>query len=221
MGIPTPSPTPRAIFSLLLSCGLSTMLTSCGFEGVGDGAAVESKSFVIEVENPVSLDVEEGVEVEVGLGLVVEGSIAVVLVTGLVLVNITVTLEVIEGSCIAVVLVSGLVLVVMVIAGEVLEEARVLVDILVEGEGFEYVIGVAKAIKSGLETTILNPVSRQLALAVSQTRPIKAEPQSVLVHIATAFKKVTLEHRQAFDTARVVIVGSGQPDAAASASKHG
>lgn len=91
MGIPTPSPTPRAIFSLLLSCGLSTTLTSCGFEGVDDGAAVEGKSFVIEVENPVSLDVEEGVEVEVGLGIVVEGSIAVVLVTGLVLVIIIVT----------------------------------------------------------------------------------------------------------------------------------
>lgn len=112
-------------------------------------------------------------------------------------------------------------LVVILVAREVLEEARVLVNILVEGEVFEGVIGVAKAIKSGLETTILDPVSRQFALAVSQTRPGKAEPQLVVVHIATAFKKVTLEHRQAFDTARVVIVGSGQPDAAASANKHG
>lgn len=195
-GIPTPSPTPRAIFSLLLRRGLSTTLTSCGFEGVDDGAAVEAKSFFVEVENPVSLDVEEGVDVEVDLGIVVEGSIAVVLVTGLVLVIILVT-------------------------GVMLEEARVLVLILVEGEMFEGVIGAVKAIKSGLETTILDPVSRQFALAVSQTSPGKAEPQLVSVHIATAFKKVTLEHRQAFDAARVVIVGSGQPDAAASANKHG
>lgn len=158
-----------------------------------DGAAVEAKSFFVEAENPVSLDVEEGVDVEVDLGIVVEGSIAVVLVTGLVLVIILVT-------------------------GVMLEEARVLVIILVEGEMFE---GAVKAIKSGLETTILDPVSRQFALAVSQTSPGKAEPQLVSVHIATAFKKVTLEHRQAFDAARVVIVGSGQPDAAASANKHG
>lgn len=192
-GIPTPSPTPRAILSLLLRCGLSTTLTSCGFEGVDDGAAVEAKSFFVEAENPVSLDVEEGVDVEVDLGIVVEGSIAVVLVTGLVLVIILVT-------------------------GVMLEEARVLVIILVEGEMFE---GAVKAIKSGLETTILDPVSRQFALAVSQTSPGKAEPQLVSVHIATAFKKVTLEHRQAFDAARVVIVGSGQPDAAASANKQG
>lgn len=82
MGIPTPSPTPSAIFSLLLRCGLSTTLTSCGFEGVDDGAAVEADSLIIEVENP---------EVEVGLGIVVEGSIAVVLVTGQVLVTIFVT----------------------------------------------------------------------------------------------------------------------------------
>lgn len=183
-GIPTPSPTPRAIFSLLLRCGLSTTLTSCGFEGVDDGAAVEAKSFFVEVENPVSLDVEEGVDI-------------------------------------AVVLVTGLVLVIILVTGVMLEETRVLVIILVEGEMFEGVIGAVKAIKSGLETTILDPVSRQFALAVSQTSPGKAEPQLVLVHIATAFKKVTLEHRQAFDAARVVIVGSGQPDAAASSNKHG
>lgn len=161
-----------------------------------DGVAVKAKSFIIEVENPVSLDVEEGVEVEVGLGIVVEGSIAVVLVTGLVLVIILVT-------------------------GGMLEEARVLVVILVERGLFEGVIGAVKAINSGLETTILDPVSRQFALAVSQTSPGKAEPHLVLVHIATAFKKVTLEHRQAFDAARVAIVWSGQPDAAASANKHG
>lgn len=112
-----------------------------------DGAAVEVKSFIIEVENPVSLDVEEGVEVEVGLGIVVEGSIAVVLVTGLVLVIILVT-------------------------GGMLEEARELVIILVEGGMFEVVIGAVKAINSGLETTILDPVSRQFALAVSQTSPV-------------------------------------------------
>lgn len=152
-----------------------------------DGAAVG-----IEVENPISLDVDGGVEV----GIVVEGSIAVVLVTGLVLVIILVTIG-------------------------VLEEARVLVIILVEGRVFEGVIGAVKAINSGLETTILDPVPRQFALAVSQTSPGKAEPQLVLVHIATPFKKVMLEHRQAFDTARVGIVGSGQPDAAASANKHG
>lgn len=168
-GIPTPSPTPRAIFSLLLRCGLSTTLTSCGFEGVDDGAAVEAKSFFVEAD----------------------------------------------------VLVTGLVLVIILVTGVMLEEARVLVIIFVEGEMFEGVIGAVKAIKSGLETTILDPVSRQFALAVSQTSPGKAEPQLVLVHIATAFKKVTLEHRQAFDAARVVIVGSGQPDAAASANKHG
>lgn len=161
-----------------------------------DGAAVEAKSFIIEVENPVNLDVEEGVEIEVGLGIVVEGSIAVVLVTGLVLVIILVT----RGM---------------------LEEARVIVIMLVEGEVFEGAIGAAKAMNSDLETTILDPVSRQFALAVSQTSPGKVEPQLVLVHIATALKKVSLEQRQALDTARVVIVGSGQPDAAASANRHG
>lgn len=54
------------------------MLTSSGFEGVDDGAAVGGKSFIVEVENPVSLDVEERVEVEVGLGIV----LVVILVTG-------------------------------------------------------------------------------------------------------------------------------------------
>lgn len=42
----------------------------------------------------------------------------------------------------------------------------------------------------------------------------------MLVHIAMAFKKLTLEHRQAFDAVRVVIVESGQPEAAASVNKH-
>lgn len=82
-------------------------MTSSGFEGVDDdGAADEAESFIIEVENPVRLDVnvEEGVEVEIGLGIVVEGAIAVVVVTGLVLVIIRVT-------------------------GGMLEEARVLVII--------------------------------------------------------------------------------------------
>lgn len=56
-----------------------------------DGAAaVGGKSFIVEVENPVSLDVEGPVEVEVSLRIVVEGSIAVVLVTRAVLVVILV-----------------------------------------------------------------------------------------------------------------------------------
>lgn len=189
MGIPTPSPTPIAILSLLLRPGPSTTLTSSGFEGVEDGPAAEAESFIIEVENFVGLgvDVEEGVEVEVGLGIVVEGSIAVVPVTGLVLVIILVTL----------------------------------VIIFVERGMLEGVIGAVKAINSGLKIPIPDPVLRQFASRVSQTGPEKADPQRVLVHIATAFKKVTLEHKQAFDTTGVVMVVSGQPDALASANKHG
>lgn len=83
------------------------------------------------------------------------------------------------------------------------------------------VTGAVKAIKSGLKTAILDPVLRQFASAVSQTSPGKAEPQRVFVHMATALKKVMLEHRQALDAAGVAIVESGQPDAAASANKHG
>lgn len=78
------------------------MLTSSGFEGVEDGAAVESESFGVEVKNFVRLDLdvdaEEGVEAEVRLGIVVEGSIAVVLVTGLVLVIILVTGGMLEDA---------------------------------------------------------------------------------------------------------------------------
>lgn len=198
VGIPTPSPTPSAIFSLLLRLGLSTTLTSCGFEDVEDGAAVEAESFIIEVKNFVRLDVdvEEGVEDEVGLGIVVEGSTAVVLVTGLVLVIILVT-------------------------GGILEAAGVLVIILVEEGTFESVVGAVKAINSGLRIPIPDPVLRQFASTMSQTGPEKPDPQRVLVHIATAFKKVMLEHKQAFDTAGVVVVVSGQPDAMASANKHG
>lgn len=55
-----------------------------------DRAAVGGKSFIIEVENPVSLDVEERVEVEVSLRIVVEGFVAVILVTRAVLVVILV-----------------------------------------------------------------------------------------------------------------------------------
>lgn len=118
-------------------------------------------------------------------------------------------------------LVTGIVLVVIVGTGGMLEESRVLVIILVEEEIFEGIIGEAKAIVSRLERTILDPVSRQFALAVSHPSSGKSEPQLVLVHIATAVKKLTLEHRQAFDAARVVMVESGQPDAAASSNKHG
>lgn len=177
-----PSPIPIAILSLLLRPGPSTTLTSSGFEGVEDGAAAEAESFIIEVENVVGrgVDVEEGVEVEVGLGIVVEGSIAVVIVTGL-----------------------------------------VLVIILVTGGMLEVVIGAVKAINSGLKIPIPDPVLRQFASRVSQTGPGKVDPQRVLVHIATAFKKVTLEHKQAFDITGVVMVVSGQPDAMASANKHG
>lgn len=110
---------------------------------------------------------------------------------------------------------------VIVVAGGMLEEARVLVIILVKEELIEGVMDAAKAITSRLERTILDPVSRQFALAVSQTSSGKSEPQLVLVHIATAVKKLTLEHRQEFDAARVVIIESGQPDAAASSNKHG
>lgn len=177
-----PSPIPIAILSLLLRPWPSTTLTSSGFEGVEDGAAAEAEAFIIEVENVVglSVDVEEGVEVEVGLGIVVEGFIAVVIVTGLVLVFILVT----EGM-------------------------------------LEVVIGAVKATNSGLEIPIPESVLRQFASRVSQTGPGKAEPQRVLVHIATAFKKVPLEHKQAFDITGVVMVVSGQPDAMASANKHG
>lgn len=182
MGIPTPSPIPIAILSLLLRPGPSTTLTSSGFEGMEDVAAAEADSFIIEVEDFVglSVDVEGGVEVEVDLGIVVLGSITVVLVTGL-----------------------------------------VLVVVLVTGGMLEVVIGTVKAINSGLKIPIPDPVLRQFASRVSQTGPRKAEPQRVLVHIATAFKKVTLEHKQAFDITGVVVVASGQPDVMASANKHG
>lgn len=197
MGIPTPSPTPSAILSLLLRPGLSTTLTSCGFEGVEDAAAVEAGSFIIEVENLVRLDVdlEGGVEVEVGLGIVVEGSVAVVLITGVVLMIILVT----EGM---------------------LEDAGVPVIVLVTGGMFEDVIGAVKAINSGLKTPIRDPVLRQFVSVRSQTVPDKPAPQRVLVHIATAFKKAMLEHIQSFDTFGVVMVLSGQPDAMASCNKH-
>lgn len=177
-----------------------------------DGAAAEAESFIIEIENPVRLDVdiEEGVKIEVGLGIVVEG--AVVPATGLVLVIILGT-----GGM----LVISWVLVIILGTGEMLVGAWVLVIILVEGEMFEGVTGAAKAINSGLKTTIQDPVLRQFESAVSQTSPGKAEPQRVLTHIATAFQKAMLEHRQAFDAARVVIVVSGQPDTVASANKHG
>lgn len=91
----------------------------------------------------------------------------------------------------------------------------------VVGLMLEVVIGAVKATKSGLKIPIPESVLRQFASRVSQTGPRKADPQRVLVHIATAFKKVTLEHKQAFDITRVVMVMSGQPDAMASANKHG
>lgn len=96
-----------------------------------------------------------------------------------------------------------------------------LVIILVEGEMVESVVCAVKAINSGLEIPIPDPVLRQFTSPVSQTNPVKPDPQRVLVHIATALKKVMLEHKQAFDTAAVVMVVSGQPDAMASANKHG
>lgn len=136
------------------------------------------------------------IEVEnvVGLGVDVEEGVEVEVGLGIV----------VEG-CIAVFIVTGLVLVIILVTEGMLE----------------VVIGAVKATNSGLKIPIPESVLRQFASRVSQTGPGKADPQRVLVHIATAFKKVTLEHKQAFDITGVVMVVSGQRDAMASANKHG